>query len=283
MKPCVLLVSKVPTIERLTRRDLDALVDNGLADRRFLEDERDAHHGCFARLEAALQGCQLRKRLVQEVRADDGVGLDLAVSVGGDGTVFTVHRLLGEVPLIAINSDPHRSVGYFTRGKADDFPALLAAWRERRASHQLLPRLAVEIGSGPRELILNDCLFTSASPAAVSHYVLQVEDRQERQYSSGVWVATAAGSTGGIHSAGAEPVDAATPALLWRVREPYQGRGPISLLSGRQLPPLGLELRAVMPGLHCYIDGCHTSRPAPPGTPVRFSANPLPLRLVVGQ
>ena len=50
--------------------------------------------------------------------------------------------------------------------------------------------------------VLNDALLVTDCPAATAKYVIQNEGRAQKQFSSGVWISTAAGSTGAIHSAG---------------------------------------------------------------------------------
>ena len=50
--------------------------------------------------------------------------------------------------------------------------------------------------------VLNDILICHHNPGAMSRYYLTVGRVREEQRSSGVWIATAAGSSGGLHSAG---------------------------------------------------------------------------------
>jgi NAD+ kinase len=136
------------------------------------------------------------------------------------------------------------------------------------------------IDKGQPRAILNECLFASANPAAMSRYVLINGDQRESQRSSGVWVSTAAGSTAAIRSAGAEPIEAHRSALLFQVREPFQGRAPMTLLGGQQVPPSGLSLMPAMPGISVFIDGPHFKRSVPPGSIVSFAASPIPLQLL---
>jgi NAD+ kinase len=281
MPPSVLLVTKVPTAERLTADDLGRLIDAGACDRDSLAEAAERHHACLAAVRAALSGACVRELRLGDLAPGDGRGADLVVTVGGDGTVFTANTLATAAPFITVNSDPVGSVGHFTRCRAEGFAGLYAAWRAGSARIEDVPRLLVQTAGGSYRF-LNDCLFTSRNPAAVTRYVLDCPAGRESQRSSGVWIATAAGSTGGIQSAGATPVPTDRAALLYRVREPFHGRGEARLLDACQRPPQWLHLTPAMAGCALYLDGPNITVPLRPGERVSFSDAGVPLRLVAG-
>lgn len=275
----VLLVHKTPALHRLARADRERLVASGAADRERLTSAAERHHAALAAVRAALAGEAVAELPVEELRPGARPDAELVVTVGGDGTVFTANTLACEAPYLTVNSDPLTSIGHFARATAEQVPALLAAWRAGRAAVEELPRLAIASG-GCSWRILNDCLFTSINPAAMTRYVLEVDGGREIQRSSGMWIATAAGSTGAIHSAGAEAVVGGGPALLWRVREPFHGQGRLTLLAGRQLPPRGLQLVPALPGIALYLDGPNLTVPLRAGETVTVAPAPTPLRLL---
>ncbi len=80
--------------------------------------------------------------------------------------------------------------------------------------------------------ILNDVLFTNANPAATSQYILNVGSQQEFHKSSGIWLATAVGSTAAILAAGGCEYDVARSAISIRVRELYKAGGQMPSLIG---------------------------------------------------
>jgi NAD+ kinase len=275
----VLLLAKTPLAARLAEDDLARLRASGALDDERLRSAASCHHHALQVVRQALHGEQMLERTVDAVSPADADGIDLLVTVGGDGTVFAANALLAEVPLLAVNSDPQHSIGHFCRANASSVGALIGRWRAGQAQLEELPRLEVEVG-GRRWRILNDCLFSSVNPAAMTRYVLDVDGQRERQRSSGVWVASGAGSTAAIRSAGAAPVDAHRPALLYRVREPFPGREPSRLLEGTQLPPRGLVLTPVVPGISLYLDGPNSTVALQAGEVARFHAAQAPLRLV---
>lgn len=275
----VLLITKTPLSERLAAADLARLERSGAIEDARLRTAAENHRATLQVVRAALAPDQVRECAVETVSAADALGCDLIVTVGGDGTVFTANTLGVPAPLITVNSDPVFSIGHFTRAAAASVGSLISHWRAGSAVAERLPRLEVEV-AGRAWRFLNDCLCSSSNPAAMTRYLLEVDGRRERQRSSGIWVATAAGSTAAIRSAGAEPVPAATPALLYRVREPFPGGDELHLLAGTQQPPRGLVLIAATPGISLYLDGPNITVPLAPGDAATFRAAREPLTLL---
>lgn len=277
----VLLIAKTPMLHRLAVADRERVVASGAADGDRLRSAADRHAACLAAVRAALAGDAVAELAVEEVRPGAHSDADLVVTVGGDGTVFTANTIDTHAAYLTVNSDPATSIGHFTRATAENVGRLLEAWRAGLARSEEMPRLVVATG-GSTWRILNDCLFSNANPAAMSRYLLEVDGQRELQRSSGVWVATAAGSTGAIHSAGGAPLAQGGAALLYRVREPFHGRGRLRLLEGRQTPPRRLHLTPAAPGMALYLDGPNITIPLRPGEVVEVRPADRPLRLLLG-
>lgn len=277
----ILLVSKTSKVSLLSEEDLQRLQESGAADADQLRQGHIEHNLTLDVIRAALQEFDVCERRIEDVHNDDILDKDLIVTVGGDGTVLAVSGMVNHLPILAVNSDPTRSVGNYTRCIRDNFEHTLDAFFKGNTAIEEIPRLQLEIeGDRQHYPILNDCLFTNQNPAAMTKYTIEVGDEQERHYSSGVWISTGAGSTGAIHSAGMKSVDAHQAALLYKVREPFTRHGKIELTQGCQLPPQGLSLTPGLPGIQIFIDGAHQSKPIPPGTRIHFSAYSHPLKLI---
>lgn len=275
----VLLVTKTPLAKRLAREDRERLACSGVLDPLRLAASESCQDDALAAVRQALTGLTVHERRIDEVTAADAADAVLVVTVGGDGTVFTANTVEARAPFLTVNSDPERSVGHFTRFNAGNVADAIAVWRGGTARHEELPRLAITVGT-ERHCILNDCLFTHTNPAVLCRYMLATEEVREFQRSSGVWIATAAGSTAAYRSAGGEPVTGPEPALLFRVREPFLAREPATLLDGRQLPPRVLRLTPAIPGMALYLDGPNRTVEVPPGLTVEITAAAEPLRLI---
>ncbi len=275
----VLLVSKTPLARRLASVDRDRLTAGGVLDEARLEASADRQAETLAAVRAALGDLTVREIRVEDVQPGDAAGVALVITVGGDGTVFTANTLVTTAPFLTVNSDPERSVGHFTRFTAATVAAGVSAWRSGLAIREPLHRLAITVG-GATHRILNDVLFSHTNPAVLARYVLGCDDQREFQRSSGVWISTAHGSTGAIHSAGVQPVFGHLPALLFKVREPFLGREAMSLLEGSQLPPRGLTLIPALPGMALYLDGPNLTVPVAPGMLIDIRAAAEPLMLI---
>lgn len=277
----ILLITKIPALLRYEEQALRRLDEQGVVSRQQLEQAQRRHFVALDHVRDLLHPFQVCERRVDELMPEDGSDCDAVVTVGGDGTLLAANSLITSQPVIAVNSDPQSSIGELTRCTADTFADVLVRFQDGTTDEDRLPRLSLSLDEQlEHHPILNDCLFTNQNPAAMTRYRIEVDDSSEDQDSSGVWVSTAAGSTGGIHSAGMPSVPADVATLLYMVREPFCRRCVPQITSGEQRPPETIRLTALMPGIYCYIDGAHIARPVPAGATAIIgpSTNALILR-----
>lgn len=148
---------------------------------------------------------------------------DLAVVVGGDGTMLDYARFLHHIPLLGVNSSPHTSVGRFHYTDITGLAEVLDAIKHDRIIPIELVRLNVMVDGAQISFpALNEVLFAHKNPAATSRYTIIVGNQQETQRSSGVWVSTAAGSSGAILSAGGKLLKTGEAGMQYRVREDFK-------------------------------------------------------------
>lgn len=149
-------------------------------------------------------------------------GYDLVVAVGGDGTVLDLSHHIDDVPVLGINSDPEKSVGYFCAGDAASFESLLTRVVRHGWKPTSLMRYNVAVNGHVHQWpILNDILVAHLNPAAVTSVLMQVgESEPEAQRSSGIWLSTPAGSTAAIRSAGGYVMPLESRDVQYLVREP---------------------------------------------------------------
>ncbi len=178
----------------------------------------------------------------------------LVIALGGDGTLFAAARHVGSAPVLGINSDPGSSLGLWTCADRHSFRGPLERALEGRLPRTVLHRLAVSVnGKTANSRVFNDVLMAHRNPAAMTRYRIEVGGRREDQKSSGVWVATAAGSTAAIRSAGGRPMPVRSPLLQYLVREPYGWPTRSYRLLGGRVPGLTIVNYLVESSL--WIDG----------------------------
>lgn len=210
-------------------------------------------------------------------------GYDLVMPVGGDGTALGAsHEVRDDTPMLAVNSAPSFSVGYLTGATADNLEARLEALSKGELEPMNVQRLAVDIGR--RRLpspVLNDALFCANHPALMTRYRLFWPDGDELQRSSGVWVATPAGSTGALASAGGPILPLKARQFAFQVREPYSPPGEaVRLKSAVLVKEDCLRIECRIHDASVFVDGTHHVIPVPFGETVRFTLHENPLRLV---
>lgn len=175
---------------------------------RHLHDEL-ARRGC--RVDAVYRGLSSPRK-----------GYELVVTAGGDGTFFLASHFVGATPILGVNSDPERSLGLHCGATRRDFAAVLDRFLLGAVEVTELNRFSIELnGRRLASLGINDALFAHRNPASMARYVLEVDGRREEQRSSGVWIATAAGSTAGIRGAGGRRMPLLSRRIQYAVREPY--------------------------------------------------------------
>lgn len=210
---------------------------------------------------------------------DDDV--EVVVVVGGDGTVLEVSHQVLHQPIVAINSDPIRSTGYYCASDAENARPIFSALLQGQLDEGVLARLQLTVdGERFPFPVLNDVLIANENPCMMSRYVIEAGTRHEKQASSGIWISTPAGSTAGIRSAGGTVMPLDGSLIQYLVREPYTPRGVrYELLRGARHLREGLKVQSLMHGGRLYLDGPWMTIPFGLGAHLSLSAGP-PLRVL---
>jgi len=214
--------------------------------------------------------------------AFDTTDAELVVSVGGDGTLLAASHNVGSVPILGVNSAPRYSVGFFCAARRSNVLALLRRSLDGKLESVQLTRMRVTVNGRVRSTrVLNEVLYSHASPAATSHYLLRHRGIEEQQRSSGFWIGPAAGSTGAQRSAGGRVLALSSKALQLVVREPYHAFGQRYRLLHR-LVRREEKLVAIskMQDVNLFLDGPYYKVPVQLGDVVAFSASAEPLTVL---
>ena len=253
------------------------------ADRDRLLASHESHVAAREHVEAALQSRGVRYKAFYRARQVDYTPYDFVIAVGGDGTFLEAARQITTQPILGVNSDPERSVGAFCPVTRDNFEAALDQILSGACQTVPLNRMFLSRDDKPlRFLALNDVLIAHASPAAMSKYQLTVGDATEDQNGSGLWICTAAGSTGGIRSAGGKVMARRSKRLQYKSRELYSAGDNQYQLCGAIMPvacPFIIESR--MREGFAYIDGAHMRIPLPFASRLEIRNAEYPLRMMV--
>jgi len=262
MRPRVLVIYKKSTYQRYVGRAqkrLEELIEHGDISVEGLLHEHEIHQQTLKRARKALRdlGARAILRYRPEPMPEKGEW-DLIVTLGGDGTLLWASHLAdSSTPMLAINSAPDTSVGYFCAGDGHDVDEVFAAALAGRLKSSKLARMRVELnGRVISTRVLNDALYCHESPAATSRYIIEHDGHRERQMSSGVWIGPAAGSTAAIRSAGGKVLPIGSQKLQFVVREPYRGvDNKYDLIKGLVSPGDSLAITSRMTKGRIFLDG----------------------------
>ncbi|KAK2967236.1 hypothetical protein RJ640_002063 [Escallonia rubra] len=223
-------------------------------------------------------------------------GVDLVVTVGGDGTLLQASHLMDDsIPVLGVNSDPTqveevekfidkfdatRSTGYLCAATVKNFEHILDEILEGRTLPSEVSRMSICVNS---ELLstyaLNDVLVAHPCPATVSRFSFRVKkdgvpcSPLVNCRSSGLRVSTAAGSTAAMLSAGGFSMPIISKDLQYIVREPISPRADISnLMHGIVQSEETMECAWYCQEGLIYIDGSHTVHSIQHGDTVELSS-----------
>ena len=285
----VLLIAKKTSLTTLRNtqardaREFKKLLEAGHASVKSFERAHDAHAESLklVRRELRARGINFSERTAPPAKPISGV--DLVITVGGDGTLLRAsHAVRRKIPVLGVNSAPAYSVGFLTCCRAPTFARQLDELADDLISPIEVQRLSVKIGRKRiPEPVLNDVLFCHENPAVTTRYKLITPDGEELQRSSGMWIATPAGSTAALRSAGGQALKLTDSGFAYVVREPYAPPGSQVAYTGGSLDAKGvLALECRSQSAYVYVDGSHRRYQVPFATKVSFSLSPHPLQLV---
>lgn len=228
----VVLIVKKTTNYELHGPVIEAKVKVGHVPADALVKLRAAHTEHYQTLESLRKELAKAKIDFDEVSRDDPWPThrkhDLVVTVGGDGTLLAATHQMKEGGLTFGLRSSFSSVGFLCCAGPADVQALVKAIVRRQfetAEVQRLKAVVTRIDSGETletKPVLNDFLYTNTNPAATTRYKLHFANRSETHRSSGIWVATATGSTAAIMAAGGERRPLTESSFQFRVRELYR-------------------------------------------------------------
>jgi len=287
MRPKVLVVYKKSTYQRYVGRAqerLKDLIEHSDVSVEGLLHEHEIHQETLRQAKAALRdlGAQAVLRYRPEPLPEEGAW-DLIVTLGGDGTLLWASHLAdSSTPMLAINSAPDTSVGYFCAGDGHNVREVLAAALEGSLKASRLARMRVDVGDTVISTrVLNDALYCHESPAATSRYILEYAGDQERQMSSGVWIGPAAGSTAAIRSAGGKVLPTGSQRIQFVIREPYRGvDNKYRLVKGMVPPGEELKITSRMTKGRIFLDGTQKVYSIGIGDRIRMTLSDEPLTLL---
>ncbi|KAK8970163.1 putative NADH kinase [Platanthera guangdongensis] len=229
-------------------------------------------------------------------------GVDLVVTVGGDGTLLQASHLLdNSIPILGVNSDPTqpeevdrlsdefdatRSTGYLCAATKENFEQILDKVLDGKSNPSELVRISAKLNGKPLPtLALNDVLIADPCPATVSRFSFRIERDGQNSCmvncrSSGLRVCTASGSTAAMLSAGGFPMPISSKELQFMVREPISPRAAdVPLMHGLDDDDLPIYISWHSREGTVYIDGSHVFFPIRHGDVVELSTQSPSLKV----
>jgi hypothetical protein len=124
---------------------------------------------------------------------------DLVLALGQDGLVANTLKYLTGQPLIAVNPDPVRYDGILLPFLTEEAPTIVKEVLKQVRSTRSITFGEVQLNDGQRLLAVND-FFIGVKGHSSARYEITLDQKRERQSSSGIIISTGLGSTGWFKS-----------------------------------------------------------------------------------
>ncbi len=243
-----------------------------------------AHESTLNRVKNHLSNLGIKYRELYRSRQVRYQPDDLIISLGGDGTFLEAASQCEGQLILGVNSNPQVSVGNFCAANETTFAPLFERILSGQFKIKRLHRIELVLNGQPSHLrILNDILVAHRNPAAMSRYRIRINDIEEQHHNSGIWISTAAGSSGAISAAGGRRMAQRSRRLQYLPRELYSGKNRTYQLCGGILQPEEqLVLVSLMREGKIYVDGSHHRIPFAFGSRLEIIHSQYPLHLIMG-
>jgi hypothetical protein len=154
---------------------------------------------------------------------------DIIVPVGQDGLVANVAKYVDLQPVLGVNPDPQNVAGTLVQFRHAEFRDALKAVAENRATIEERVLIRAHLDDGQVVHALNE-IFVGHRSHQSARCRIGVGDREERQSSSGVIVATGTGASGWARSIARErnielEIDVTSGQVAVLVREAFPAPG----------------------------------------------------------
>ena len=212
-------------------------------------------------------------------------GHDLIITVGGDGTFLRTAQHVTNQLVLSVASNLRFNEGFYSRASKSDFEKKLRRIVYGKFKILELNRLHSSISYKGKvqsvEPALNEIFIGNSKPYLTTRYTLVIGRKSEFQKSSGILVATGAGSTAWAGSAGGRKLSFSSKKSIFVVREPYKGRLCRPKLTKGILAP-GATLKIIS---HDWagivaVDSHHHEHTFKEGAVITVTNSALPLRFV---
>jgi len=242
----------------------------------------DEHYSTVEHVEKVLKKYGLRYDKRTRGAAIPYKRYDLIVTLGGDGSFLEAAKNVKDQVMLGVNSAPSFSIGKLCMVNRANFERIVQRIIKGRYTVCQWPRLRLKVDNHARAIdCVNDCLIAHSNPAAVSRYRLKIGRIKEEQRNSGLWISTAAGSSGAIKSAGGKVYGPEERLIQYMPRELYYGFSKSYKLKGGVLRKQNkIIVTSLMHKGMIFADGMHINLKFPFNAKLTVTLSPDPIRMI---
>lgn len=234
--------------------------------------EHDEHYASLDIVKSVLKKHNIKFTVKSRGRKHSYAPYDCILTIGGDGTFLEAARNAGNHIILGINSAPKTSVGRFCLTNAENFERYLNLIQQGKLKPVKLYQITGHINDTHCTFHgLNEFLICHYNPSALSRYKIEIGKVKEVHRSSGIWIATAAGSSAAIKSAGGKKYSITSKNIQYKPRELYYRKKEEYKLKGGLLKGKKMKIVSLMRKAYVFVDGAHIKYELPYGATVNIT------------
>ncbi len=150
---------------------------------------------------------------------------DFVLAVGGDGTFLRAAQFIKRQLIFGVNADMKSKEGFFMQSSRKDFESKLKKIVDNKFKIKKLPRLEAYMDNKKIDsYAVNEFYIGAKKGYHAAKYIIELGKRKERHKSSGVLVATPAGSYAWASACFNKKLPLNSKNFQFVVREPYEGK-----------------------------------------------------------
>lgn len=285
----ILVIAKMTEYEKIIKdksSPLFALIKENDPSVRKIQLAREEHVASLKAVCAALRKCNACYQLIRRNQLEDRLkvkNFDLIITVGGDGTIIDTSHFAGSIPILGVNSSTSTSHGHFCLTDGNGVGSVIAGILAGNISPSRLTTLSVMVDGNPlKERVFNEILICDREIGEASRYSVEIDGVKEDQRSDGFFVGTPAGSTGWMHSYGAETLPILDETIQFLVRGLIRTpKSKFDFAQGKLPPAKTLSIYSRMKNGVVLLDGQHIKYPLDWNSKITIERSHVPLMLFV--
>ena len=204
----------------------------------YIQPVKEEEKGTFDLVISTLKDNDIKFKLVKRDGIKEEVikNYKFIIVIGGDGTLLRTAQYIKDQLVLGVNCHCGIREGFFLKTDLRNFKERFELFLKNKYKILTLNRIKAVIDKIETAPSLNEIYVGERRAYRTSKYYIKIGNKEEFQKSSGILIATAAGSHAWLKSAGGNILDVESNEVQYFVRESYKGKLTKPILIAGKVP-----------------------------------------------